>query len=63
MFCAYGDRAALTRLGTAMAEIATSPDRVRALVAQAESAGFVFHGVTPSCPSLLDHARPAGRWR
>jgi hypothetical protein len=42
MFCAYGDRSALEQLGTAMAEIANSPDRVGALVAEAEAAGFFF---------------------
>jgi hypothetical protein len=41
-FYAYGDRAALERLGTAMAEIANHPERASALVAQAEAAGFTF---------------------
>jgi hypothetical protein len=42
MFCVYGDRPALRQLGAAMAEIATSPERARALIAAAEAAGFVF---------------------
>jgi hypothetical protein len=42
MFCAYGDRAALERLGTAMAEVARDPARATALISEAESAGFFF---------------------
>ena len=43
LFCAYAtDRSALRQLGTAMAEIARSPDRAGALIRAAESAGFTF---------------------
>lgn len=43
MFCAYGtDREALEILGAAMADVANSPERVPALIAEAESAGVDF---------------------
>jgi len=43
MFCAYGsDRAALERLGAAMGEVVTDPDRLRELVSAADAAGFEF---------------------
>lgn len=43
MFCAIGeDRAALERLGTAMAAVANDPARLTALVAAAQARGFEF---------------------
>lgn len=43
MFCAVGeDRAALERLGHAMAVVANDPERLRALVAAADARGFEF---------------------
>ena len=43
MFCAYGiDRAALEELGGLLAGVATDPERMRALVADAEASGFEF---------------------
>ncbi|SEK33814.1 Imm51 family immunity protein [Nonomuraea pusilla] len=43
MFCAYGtDQEELRHLGELMSAVATDGDRVRALVAAAEAAGFEF---------------------
>ena len=43
MFCAIGeDRAALERLGNAMAVVANDPARLTALVAAADAEGFEF---------------------
>lgn len=43
MFCAFGtDRAALERLGVALAALANDPARMSALIAKAEADGFAF---------------------